>query len=149
MRLKLLKVFSLFLFVTSFLFAEGDYSDVHFTDIEENMTLLLVNHADYNTLYGILKNSTDVKNILNERFNNRFNGGITSIGQLDDIHYISGEDLYNLKQYSYKFFTQVIFDSNLGVTFNEYNFLIGLISVLAGFTFLFWSIYIFIDVAKK
>ncbi len=148
MRLKLLKVLSLFLFVTSLL-AEGDYSHVHFTDVEENMTLLLVNHADYNTLYGILKNSTDVRHIQRESFLNRHKGGITTISQLDDISGITAGDLYKLKQYSYKFFTQVIFDSDLGVTFNEYNFLIGLISVLAGFTFLFWSVYIFIDVAKK
>ncbi|WP_457560556.1 hypothetical protein [Caminibacter sp.] len=37
----------------------------------------------------------------------------------------------------------------LGVTYDNYNFLIGLVAVLAGFTFLFWSVFIFIDVAKK
>jgi hypothetical protein len=113
------------------------------------MTLLFVNHADYRTLYNVLRSSSDAKKILNERYKNRDDGGITSIEELDDISGISGKDLYNLKQYSYKFYTEVIFDSDLGITYNEYNFLIGLIGVLAGFTFLFWSVYIFIDVAKK
>ena len=124
-------------FFTSFLLAEGDYSKVHFTDVEENMTLLLVNHADYNTLYGILKNSTDVKNILNERYNNRDDGGITSIDQLDDIKYISGKDLYNLKQYAYKWTADIIIDPRFGTTYPQTNFLFGLSGILIGFIIMF------------
>ncbi|WP_456479655.1 hypothetical protein [Nautilia sp.] len=129
-------VLPFFLFLT-FLFAEGTYSGVYFTDIEENMTLLLVNHADYNTLYGILRNSTDVNNILNERFYNRDNGGIISIKQLDDIRYISDKDLYKLKQYSYKWTADIIIDPKFGTTYPQTNFLYGLSGILIGFIVMF------------
>jgi len=129
-------IFSLFFFI-SFLFAEGNYSDVHFSDVEENMTLLFVNHADYNTLYGVLKSSTDVNNILNERFNNRDKGGITSIKQLSDIKFISSKDLYNLKQYAYKWTVDIIIDPKLGTTYPQTNFLFGLSGILIGFIIMF------------
>ena len=37
----------------------------------------------------------------------------------------------------------------LGLTFTDYNFLIALISIFTGFTFLFFSVYIFVEVSKK
>ena len=133
---KLLKVVSIFFIVTS-LYAEGDYSDVHFTDLEENMTLLFVNHADYRTLYNVLRSSSDAKKILNERYKNRDDGGITSIEELDDISGISGKDLYNLKQYSYKWTADIIINPKFGTTYPQTNFLYALSGILIGFIVMF------------
>jgi hypothetical protein len=125
-----------FLFIT-LLFSDGDYSGVHFSDIEENMTLLLVNHADYRTLYNVLRSSSDAKKILNVRYKNRDDGGITSIEQLDDIRGISGKDLYNLKQYSYKWTADIIINPKFGTTYPQTNFLYALSGILIGFIVMF------------
>jgi len=125
-----------FLFIT-LLLAEGTYDDVYFTDIEENMTLIFVNHADYHTLYDVLKSSTEANNILTERLNNRDNGGITSIQQLADIDYIGTDDLYDLKQYAYKWTADIIIDPRFGTTYPQTNFLYGLSGILIGFIVMF------------
>ena len=60
----------------------------------------------------------------------------------------------NNLQYGY------LFDSNgtcvylnkykdLGVSYEQYNFLIALVAIFSGFVFMFFSVFIFIDVAKK
>jgi hypothetical protein len=126
-----------FLFIICFSSASGTYDGVYFTDLEENMTLLFVNHADYRTLYYVLKSSTEANNILSERLQNRDNGGITSIQQLADIYYIGTDDLYDLKQYSYKWTADLIIDPKIGTTYPQTNFLFALSGILVGFIVMF------------
>jgi len=121
----------------SFANAEGTYSGVYFTDQEENMTLLLVNHASYQDLYNVIKKSTTVTNILNESYFNRDDGGITSIDQLDMIPGVGPVTLYRLKQYSYKWTSDIIINPKFGTNYPQTNFLYALSGILIGFVFMF------------
>lgn len=71
----------------------------------------------------------------------------------DTVYSSTSKSYIFLAGYDYNSTSKVCSLSNpakkLGLTFYDYNFLIALIGVFTGFTFLFFTIYIFIEVAKK
>ena len=131
-----MKIFlsSFFLFI--FLFANTKIKGVEFTDSEINMTLLELNYADYNDLYNILHSSSITKQILNYRYNNRDNGGITDLQDLVNNTDISSHNLNDLKLYAYKWTADMIVKP-IGTTYPLTNFLYALSAILIGFTILF------------
>lgn len=119
------------LLLSSFLFAEGTYSGIFFTDYEENATLYLVNYYDYTTLKRILNNSTTTNNILKVRLSSPY----TSITQLDNTSGVSKRRLNDLRLYSH-ILDWSNYTSDLGLTLHQENFLYGLTGILIGFSFL-------------
>lgn len=125
-----------FFFSFIFLFADTKINNVNFTDNEINMTLLELNYADYHDLYNILNSSYVTNNILNYRFNHRSKGGITNLKKFVNSVHLSSGDLYDLKQYSYKYTADMIVKP-IGTTYPLTNFLYALAGILIGFTIFF------------
>ena len=135
-------LFSFFLFFI-LIFADTQIDDVNFTDSEINMTLLELNYANYQDLYNILQSASVTNNILNYRYNNRDNGGITDLDDLVKKTGISSLNLNDLKLYAYKYTADMIVKP-IGTTYPLTNFLYALAAILIGFTILFAIIFHFI-----
>jgi len=130
-----MRFFLPFLFLT-FLFANATIKGVSFTDKQLQMTLLELNYIDYQDLYNILHNSYVTKEILNYRWENRSNGGITDLQDLVNNTDITSHNLYDLKQYAYKYTADLIVKP-IGTSYPLTNFLYALAGLLIGFTILF------------
>jgi len=130
-----MRFFLPFLFLT-FLFANVTIKGVSFTDQQLQMTLLELNYIDYQDLYNILHNSYLTREILNYRWENRSNGGITDLQDLVNNTDITSHNLYDLKQYAYKYTADLIVKP-IGTSYPLTNFLYALAGLLIGFTILF------------
>ena len=130
-----MRFFLPFLFLT-FLFADVTIKGVSFTDKQIQMTLLELNYIDYQDLYNILHNSYVTREILNYRWENRSNGGITDLQDLVNNTDITSHNLYDLKQYAYKYTADLIVKP-IGTSYPLTNFLYALAGLLIGFTILF------------
>jgi len=132
-----MKFFLPLIFLTlTLLFADVQIEGINFTNKQINMTLLELNYADYQDLYNILHSSSRVKKILNYRWNNRSNGGITNLQDLVNNIDLSSHNLYDLKQYAYKYTADLIVKP-IGTSYPLTNFLYALAGLLIGFTILF------------
>lgn len=132
-----MKFFLPLIFLTlTLLFADVQIEGINFTNKQINMTLLELNYADYQDLYNILHSSSRVKKILNYRWNNRSNGGITNLQDLVNNTDLSSHNLYDLKQYAYKYTADLIVKP-IGTSYPLTNFLYALAGLLIGFTILF------------
>ncbi len=100
------------------------------------MTLLELNYADYQDLYNILHSSYKTNEILDYRYDNRSNGGITSLQDLVVKTGLSSHNLYDLKMYAYKWTADMIVKP-IGTSYPLTNFLFALSGILIGFTVLF------------
>ena len=137
-----MKIFlSLFLFL--FLFADVEVKDVNFTDEEVNMTLLLLNHANYKELNDILQSNSKTEQILNYRYDKRDNGGITDLQDLADNTDLDSHNFNDLRLYSYKYSYDLVVKP-IGTTYPLTNFLFALAGILVGFTIFFAIILHFI-----
>jgi len=129
-------LFSSFLFLT-FLFADVQINDINFTDSEISMSLVTLNHIDYYTLKYYLNDTDLAKCIIDWRYNNR---GILTVDDfkkvVDDCE-VYKKAVFNIKQCSYKFATDLIVDPKLGTTYPQTNFLYALTGILIGFTIFF------------
>jgi len=112
----------------------AEYSGITFTDAEIQTTLYFVNYGSYADIYNVIRSSSTTNNILDTRYDLRDDGGFTDIQQLDDVSGVSAERLYKLKQYSHVFDTRQ-FINDLGMTYPDYNFLMGLSGLLVGAVF--------------
>ena len=112
------------------------YSGIDFTSVEENQTLYLVNYGSYTDIYNVIRNSSTTNNILNTRYDLRDDGGFTTIQQLDDVSGVSAKRLYKLKQYAHVF-DQRQFVNELGLTYPQYHFLLGLFGLIIGAFFMY------------
>jgi len=130
-----MRFFLPFLFFFVFLFADTKIHGVNFSDQEINMTLLELNYADYQDLYNILHSSYKTNEILDYRFDNRSNGGITNLQDLVVKTGLSSHNLYDLKMYAYKWTADMIVKP-IGTTYPLTNFLFALAGILIGFTIL-------------
>ena len=130
-----MKFFLPFFLFLSFLFADTKIDGVNFTDQEVKMTLIELNYADYNDLYSILHSSSKVRHILDYRYENR-PGGITSLSDLVNNVSLTSHNLYDLKQYAYKWTADMIVKP-IGTSYALTNFLFALAGILIGFTILF------------
>ncbi len=129
------------LFFFSLLFANVQIGDVNFTDTEVNMTIVTLNHIDKTTLTDYIQSSWDASCVLDYRFNNE---GILTLDDLKDVVDncdLSDEEVFNLKQSSYKFSSDLIIDPTFGTTYPLTNFLYGLAGILVGFIILLGFIF--------
>ena len=128
-----------FLFL-SFLRAEGTYSDVYFTDVEENATIYLCNYYSYSDFRNIRIDEDTATNIVNTRID----GLYESVEDIDDVDGIETNQLHYLKQKSHLIDWNVYTD-DFGLTLHQTNFLFGLSGLLIGFIFLFGFIQVVIS----
>ena len=129
------------LFFPFLLFADVKVGDVNFTDIEVNMTVLTLNHIDISTLKNFIGSSYDSNCILKYRFRNN---GILSLDDLKDVvDYcdLSNREIFDLKQSSYKYSSDLIVNPTLGTTYPLTNFLYALAGILVGFIILLGFIF--------
>jgi len=129
--------FIFFLILPLFLFSQGTYKNVFFTDDEENLTLLFLNNTDYTDLKSIINKNTLTKNIILKRKNL---GLYSSLSQFVSNNSVNTLDMFNLRtvapnkmtnDYVYRF----------GLTFFQFNFLMSIIGAFIGFMFLYLTIF--------
>jgi len=129
-----------FLFFNSLLIAEGTYSDVYFTDYEENATIHLANNYSYMTFRNLRISEDTATNIVNDRIDELYE----TVDDIDDIDGIGTNQLHYLKQQSH-LIEWDLYTDEFGLTLHQTNFLFGLSGVLIGFIFILGFILIVIQ----
>ena len=125
------KAIILFFLFHSSLYASGTYSDVNFTDYEENATVYLANYYSYQDFKNLDISSRTSKNLLSARDDALFE----TVSDIDDVNGIGTDQLYYLRQASH-LIDWGNYTNQLGLTLHQTNFLYGLTAILIGFTML-------------
>ena len=129
------------LFFPFLLFADVKIGNINFTNTEVNMTIITLNYIDESNLNNILGSSFDTNCILDYRYQNR---GIKTLNDLKNVFNqcdLSNREIFDLKQSSYKFSSDLIVDPTFGTTYPLTNFLYGLAGILVGFVILLGFIF--------
>ncbi len=129
------------LFFPFLLLADVKIGDVNFTDVEVNMSVLTLNHIDTYTLADFFESNSLASCVVDFRFKNN---GILTVDDLKNVvDYcdLSDKQIFNLKQCSYKFSSDLIVNPAIGTTYPLTNFLYGLAGILVGFIILLGFIF--------
>lgn len=137
-------IFTLFSFC-SLAFSAGTYDGYAFTDEEEKYSLHFVNTAIATDLSGIGLTTTDATAIQGLR-------PITSLTTVASNTNITGRDMLLIRSRSYavEIPDHSIYNeyTALGIKQYEFNFLMALMGSFVGFTFVFFLVYVVVNISR-
>ncbi|OHD86353.1 MAG: hypothetical protein A3I60_00400 [Sulfuricurvum sp. RIFCSPLOWO2_02_FULL_43_45] len=137
-------IFILFSFC-SFAFSAGTYDGYAFTDEEEKYSLHFVNTSLSTEMTGIGLTTTDSTAILGLR-------PITSLTTVASNTNITGRDMLLIRSRSYavEIPDHSVYNeyTALGIKQYEFNFLMALMGSFVGFTFVFFFVYVVVNISR-
>jgi hypothetical protein len=143
-------------FFFSFSQASGTYDRFFYTDTQEKFSLFFLNTATSNEFVSIGLSTNDYNSIANLRpFASATPAQISSsLATVSNNSNITGNDMKRLREYSHRV---IIPDQNttmtdynrLGIKQFDFNFLMGFVGAMFGFVFLFFTVFLAVNLGRN
>lgn len=135
------KILFLFLSFCAFANASITLKSVSFTDQEENASTYLISYYPYSTFTGLGFTDTQANYIMTCR--NSLTPTLTCVSNAG----LTTATLMRIREQSYLIDWSLVTNS-LGINQRDYSSLMGLMGAMFGFAFVFFLIYIAVDLAR-